>query len=1035
MTEARNLSLSEHPMHNPKAMSMPTAIVVMAVVLVVVGAGSYAAFSGQKPTTATSQSCVPVNSPACVAIAANHDVAVLSPFAAAQTGQTIPFSAILPTGASATSVTFNFGDGSTSVASSSTSATHSYSAPGTYIISVQATIKGAVHDNYNHLEAVSITATSASGTSSNVPAVSGKVTANSTPGTGAPSAVIGPGGTITFAGAYTASPSNPLFVITAPSITASGTGVTVGTPTVTPTTAAATVTFSNSGVFTVTFVGSSVDSSATPPVTATQDYVWTAFVAPTGVHASAGGSSSVSPHKGQLQVYELVPGGSRTHDPSTEYDSASGEVVSNLYQTLIQYNGSAAGPDPNDFVPDGAACVPGAGQCGTLFPDAPATAGTDLVNPATGAYTFVLTSSSQFYDAKSGKNWGVYPSDVLFTLVRTEAFSNLPFFGANNGWLTSQALLNGGSSSWDGGIHGNFNNTPSNSFSSILVNASAYCPPSALSNPSYHGCVTFLAKANGLSWPFFLELIADPTGTGIEPCGWFSASAQGAGVPDWTATSEYASGSGDRPCLLPGDVTSTDAGAFTTAVNKMGATDWDSWQNAGSASPYVGNVQFNSVGSGPYYMQNLVIGASYKLAANPAYVANPTCTWTGCMPAKNGYPTTVTVIWEPSSIEGEQAYQAGTSDASSIPTTETAIMLQLLQQGKIQAVEAPTISIYFWPMNFNFNLASAQKYTTNPITVPSDFFSHQGVRQFFVHAFPYGTVQSTINTVDGITFNFGFGGAIPKFMGAYYPTNVSWPQGDPSSNANLVGSAAWWWAQSTTPGTPYYDSELTSCTTSSPCTVPWFGETGAPNVDEMGALLQSEVSALSGGRLKVTTLDINFANLVGNINSPSGQNPMPMYQLGWAPDYPDPTDYVAPLYQSPGPYTSPNAVGPELALPVYNQASYPGGSCPSATDYVGFAHMVESMGGIPDACQGHAYAAMEYAMSIAAVESPGAPRVLLYNFVEQIANGLALYVYWGQTNLVFTAAPWIDPSTPNTSVMFGGGNEQTWWTWNGNGVV
>ena len=527
-----------------------------------------------------------------------------------------------------------------------------------------------------------------------------------------------------------------------------------------------------------------------------------------------------------------------------------------------------------------------------------------------------------------------------------------------------------------------------------------------------------------------------PDGTGIEPCGWFSAGTQSAGIPDWTDNAQYTAGSGDHPCLLPGGATSTDSTSYKTAVSNMGAKDWDTWQQDGSAAPYVGNVQWNSVGSGPYYMENLVIGASYKLAANPDYTPNPECTYSGCLPAVGGYAPVVTVTWEPTSLEGEQAYEAGTSDASSIPTTETSILLQLLQQGKVKAIEAPTISIYFWPFNMNFNVAGAQKYTTNAITVPSDFFSHIGVREFFVHAFPYGTVQSTINTVDGITYNFGFGGAIPKFMGDYYPTNVSWPSGDPSTNAAVQGTAAWWWAQATTPGTPFYDPELTACTASSPCQVPWFGETGAPNVDEMGALLQSEVSSLSGGRLKVSTLDINFADLVGNIQSPPGQNPMPMYQLGWAPDYPDPTDYMAPLYQAGGSYTAPNAVENQLVdLPQFDASTYSGGSCPSATDYVAFAQMAESLGGIPDACQGHAYSALNYVMGVAAVLTPGAQRVLLYNFAEQIANGLSLYVYWGQTNLVLTTAPWINSATPNTSVMFGGGNEQTWWTWNGTGVV
>ncbi len=1021
---------------------MPTALVVMAVVLVVVGAGSYVAFGTQKPTVNTSTSCEPANSAACAKFSVNHDVTLLSPFAAAQTNQTIPFSVVLPTGASSTNMTYNFGDGSAPVQSNSQSATHQFQYPGLYIVSVQANIKGTVHDNYQHLIVLTITASGSSQAVQNVPAIVGQITKNSSGSSTAPSAILQPGGSITVSGTYTSAPTNPLFTEQTPTITASGTGVSVATPTTTPTGASATVTFQNSGIFAIEFVGKSAELNGTTTVaTATQDFVWTAFVAPSGVNAgTSGAAAAVSPHTGTFLRYFLAPGGSRTHDPSVEYDSASGEVVTNIYQTLIQYNGTDAGPLPSQFVPDAAACVPGSGQCGTLFPSAPAGAGTDLVNTTTGAYTFVLTSNSQFYDSATSTHWGVYPSDVMFTLIRTEAFGNLPYYEANNGWLVGQALVNPGSAAWDSGIHAAMNNTPSNEFASILVNASAYCPTEAMTSSNYHGCVTLLAKAGGVNWPFFLELVADPTGTGIEPCGWYSAPAQAAGVPDWTMNGKGQSiftGSGDRPCLLPGNATTTDSAAYGSAVSGMGAKDWDTWQTDGSSPPYVGHVQWSTVGSGPYYMKDLVIGASYTLAANPAYTPNPDCTWTGCMPAVGGYVPNVDVVWESSQIQGEKAYQAGVADAASIPSTDTAILLQLLQQGKVIATEAPTISEYFWLINMNFSLPGAQKYTTNPITVPQTFFAPIGIREFFVHAFPYQTVQSTINTVDGITYDFAFGGAIPKFMGNYYPTNISWPSGNPGTDPNVKGSAAWWWAQANDPSSPFYDSFLTNCTVGSPCQVPWFGETGAPAVDAMASLLQSEINSLSGGRVKLLTLDINFANLVDNLETSPGYNPMPIYQLGWAPDYPDPTDYISVLYGNGAGNAASDDVGVQLlgTGSPFNKTSYAGGTCPGATDYVSYAHLAQSLGGIPNTCQGPAFAAMNYAMTIAATYSPNASRVLLYNYAEQIGNGLALYVYWGQTNLVVTMAPWVNPATPNTSVMFGGGNEQTYWTWNGNGMV
>ncbi|MCI4347767.1 MAG: ABC transporter substrate-binding protein [Thermoplasmata archaeon] len=766
-------------------------------------------------------------------------------------------------------------------------------------------------------------------------------------------------------------------------------------------------------------------------VTAHQNFVWTVFVAPAGVHAgTTGASASASPHNGTLRIYELAPGGARSFDPSIEYDTVSGEVGLNLYQTLIQYNGSAAGPDPADFVPYLAACVPGSTQCSNLFPTSTqgAAAGTALTFPATRGYTFVINSASQFYDHGSGAHWGVYPTDVMFSIIRTEMFTDQPFATANNGWLIAQALIDAPGA----GIHSPYDNSPASSFSRILVNSSAYCPSLAMTSSDYHGCVTFLANGSGVNWPFFLELMADWAGAGIEPCGWYSAGAQGASIPGWTDTSAYTSSTGDHPCALPGGASSTDAAAYHTAVNAIAPTAWDNLQTLGSSPPYVGNVRWAVVSSGPYYLVNTLIGSSYTLGASPVYAANPNCNYAGCMPASGKYAPNVQVIWESSATDGELAYRAGTTDAASIPTTDTSILLQLEQQGKVQAQQFPTISMYFWCFNMWFPVAAAQHFTTNKITVPSDFFSYNAVREFFAHAFPYNTTEQTISTVDGIPYFFNYGGAIPEFMGNYYPANVSWPSGDPPSGAP-AGSAAWWWTQGTTAGSPYYDPELAACSTSSPCTVPFIGQTGAPNIDQMSALLQSELSSLSGGKLKLILLDINFADLVNNAFGPP-PNPMPFYQLGWAPDYPDPTDYTAAMYQSGAGYTGADAVGSQFALAPFNGATYPGGSCPTATDYVGYAHMAEQMGGIPTACQGRAFSAMNYIMNIAGGYQANATRVLLFNFASQIANALTLYIYWGQQNAVLVSASWIDPNTPNVSVMIGGSSMQTWWSWGGTNV-
>ncbi|HZY70830.1 MAG TPA: hypothetical protein VFF67_07640, partial [Thermoplasmata archaeon] len=228
---------------------------------------------------------------------------------------------------------------------------------------------------------------------------------------------------------------------------------------------------------------------------------------------------------------------------------------------------------------------------------------------------------------------------------------------------------------------------------------------------------------------------------------------------------------------------------------------------------------------------------------------------------------------------------------------------------------------------------------------------------------------------------------------------------------------------------PFYDPELAACKASAPCEFPWFGETGSPALDQQAALWVASVSQLSGGAMKIDPIDINFVDLVINsLFTGPYQNPMPVFQLGWAPDYPDPTDYVTPLYLPDSTYTAADTVNEQLSLSQFNNSG-----CHIWSDYVYWANLAKTSG-IPDNCQGAAYSAMTYLESIAAVAPAGPQRVLEYNWVEQIGNALAMYIYWGQANEVLSYASWINGASANTNVTDGGGGDQTWYSITGNGV-
>ena len=737
-------------------------------------------------------------------------------------------------------------------------------------------------------------------------------------------------------------------------------------------------------------------------------------------------------------------------DPAVAYDTGSYEPILNVYQTLVNYNGSTTAT----YVPTLATCVPGTVQCTADY-------GTNLTTYVSGQpiyWTFVIDPQAQFYDAHTGTSWSVYPSDVVFSIARTLGFANLPYPTKNPGWIIAQSLLptpNAGGTAWDNGIHAgfpgyNFNNTPGDILRSMLVNDSAYCPAIAMDGIHGNGCVTFVANGGGHDWPFFLQLVADNLGASVTPCGWFGY--QHAGVPDFPGTN---AAFGDGPCLLPGNVTTTTAAGFqslltslnSTAPGPNNATSWDAFEEKAISSPQVQTgVQWSMVGSGPYY-GSPSRGIGYQLRVNPAYAqpsgcsgANGLATYTGyCDPAVGAYIGSVNVNWEADDSYGISEYRAGTADFAAIAATDTSTLLQLQGQGKLNIYYAPTISSFFTPINLLYSQANfASDFVSAPTpNLHQAAFSNLGLREFYVHSYPYATVENTIRTVDGIVFTFNAGGPIPKGMGNYYPTNVSYPAGDPDTNPSDVGGAAWWWAQINNPSSQYYDAYVhTSCSAATPCTFPITGLSGDPSDDAALAIWIADIESLTGNALQPFTFDVTFDTVLNDFLVAGGQNPVVSFVgTGWAPDYPDPTDFVAPIAQPESSYTEPDYFAEALGWAAGSGYAANATACGHSTnttanlDY--WAHQATTIGSVGNTftqqCQGVAYTVATWAMTDAAQLPAGAGRILEYNLITQITNALAMFIWNGQANSVVSAAPWIDGSSVNTNIMIGGGGDQVFY--------
>jgi len=759
-----------------------------------------------------------------------------------------------------------------------------------------------------------------------------------------------------------------------------------------------------------------------------------------GVYASpaAGG-----PHPGTLESYLAAPGGTTTLDPAVAYYTVPYETILNVYQSLITFNGTQTGPAPPNWTPELAACTPGSAQCTSLF-------GSTLVtnNGTTGApqyYTFVVDGSAQFYDPSTSAHWGVYPSDVMFSLSRTMAFGNLPFLEWFNGWIQEQWALPPGNPSWDviGGapIHMPFNNTPQHVLSSMLVNDSSYCPASAMTG-SYHGCITFNVGNSGHNWPYFLELIGDGLGGSVTPCGWFTSV--GAGLPGFLGS---AAANGDGPCLLPGNATSTSDAGFQTFLTTTAPTAWDSVELLGAPAPTSPQpaVQFAMVGSGPYA---LVPGSAtnsggpggaggYTLEVNPAYVQPAACTGItggrdGCEPPAGSYIPNVVQYYENADTAGIQAMIAGTADTASFDASHTSTLLQLVKEGKYGLLQNISGGTANWFMAFeqNFSVSGEKSVDpTNKLNIPGDFLANAGLRNFLVTSYPYTTIQQHVWTVDGISGTVEYGGAIPPGQPSYYPSNVSWPylQGDPNTNVSAVNGAAWWWAQITNSASPLYDAQLAACTPSSPCMWPVVGWIGSPSLDSAISDWNTEVASISGGALQPYSYDLTGAGgFYNQVFKGNGLGTLPVYNWGWIADYADPTDFFLPMWQPNGTFTFAMAVGQVMYEPAYNAPS-----CGhSGVDFANLSYWANyPQNAIPTQCEGVAYQVMNGEINIGGFTADLTLRALIFNLVSHIGNELALMQYTYVNNANQDYGVWLSPTGINTNPSVGAAATQTWYTW------
>ena len=824
-------------------------------------------------------------------------------------------------------------------------------------------------------------------------------------------------------------------------------------------------------------------------------------------------------HEGTLNVNEIAPEGALGIDPAIAYDTVSSEPVENLYETLVAYQGSST----SSFDPVVATCVPGTVQCGQDYPGA---AGTNLVaNGATTSpeyWTYVIDPAAHFANGQA-----VWPTDVMYSIARDLVYSNPEVY--TPAWIVGQALLPAGNPLWDptglGPVHAPLNSTPADILSSMLINDSTYCPAKAMDLVHGDGCITFIADAGAVPWPYFNDYVADNLGASITSCDWTSIYGDGA-LPGW-----YAPPSGMGTCVLPNYPGSGSTTAYTStnaATNPTWAsyltglasgvpqstctpgmsgagncnvTAWDGvWANEYNVYPYdyafSGGTQ--AMGSGPYMLSGssclktgmvcsmasetgptsgpfssgtMTTTAGYLLTANPYYTQPSACSGANgikvytvyCYPESNGIPYdggyvyNVSVIYQEASPDPASGtyseYTSGYLDFAGFLQSDANYFLEGKAAGILNYNSAASLSDFFIPFNLDFNTGQYTDDGNGPAPAFGGLFlTNIAARNFFVQSFPFGTAFSSgVYTEDGLVYQIAAGGPIPYTMGGspgtaqsvagYYPLNVTFPGNvnpvtdsatNPCSASEYTacsaqyGTWAYWWAQLNNPLSPNYDAGLSACTVGSPCPIALDSEAGATSLTAALYDWAALIDADSGGRLAanvVTTLTFDDLIADGIGGGGPGAGGLAIWNLGWAPDFPLPIDYLGAEVLPDGDFTYTDSVAEQLT------ASEVPGSCLTAyegttwKDLIYWAHNTQV---ITTQCQGYAYAAAVYWSDAATSMTSLTQQKITYDLATMIYNALSLYVWQGQSNVIPGFAPWINSASLNYNPMIGGGGDQFW---------
>jgi len=421
----------------------------------------------------------------------------------ATVGQGITFAAFI-SGGTPSNVVFNFGDGSTGTAThlsgNEYTVVHSYSSAGKYLVTATATVNGKTLNNMQSIDEITATPATIN------PTLASEIT---TPTIITSLQIVSPGSAISLTASTLQPPTATNWTI-GYYLWNFGDGAKSTDYTVFNTSSGNFMpenishTFTNAGIYAVSLDVITFNATNYVPATYTNNGINYTYYPVSDLSSilSSGQyqnntymttivanstakllkNTILATNLNEITVTEVVPGGAYSFDPAIDYESIGMEIIANVYETLIAYNGSSI--SESQMFPAVASEVPTVANGG--------------ISPNYLNYTFYIRSGLKFANGDPLTAWDVYTSYVR-SLLFVLGSPGTP------DWIIAQDLLPGGGFSANATSYQNITN--------------------AITLDNTTQAVTFhLLKPD----PAFLDYIAYPLGGSIMDYNWLVA--HGAGI-------------------------------------------------------------------------------------------------------------------------------------------------------------------------------------------------------------------------------------------------------------------------------------------------------------------------------------------------------------------------------------------------------------------------------------------------------------------------------------------------------------------------